>query len=73
MEKFAPAATHATTLYVTVRQLKFISPTYEYEFEWFVKVFKLSIENSNKSKIIEKRYDQLHFISITKYTDTFML
>ena len=28
---------------------------YEYEFDWFVKVFKLSIENSNKSKIIEKR------------------
>ena len=40
---------------MTVRQLKFIDPVYEYEFEWFVKVFKLSIENSNKSKIIEKR------------------
>jgi dynein heavy chain len=28
---------------------------YKYSFEWFVKVFKVSIENSNKSKNMEKR------------------
>ena len=40
---------------MAVKQLRFINQMYEYEFDWFVKVFKLSIENSNKSKIIEKR------------------
>ena len=55
MQNYLPAAVHATTLYLTVKQLKFVNIMYEYEFEWFVKVFKLSIENSNKSKIIEKR------------------
>jgi dynein heavy chain, axonemal len=28
---------------------------YKYSFDWFVKVFKVSIENSNKSKNMEKR------------------
>ena len=40
---------------MAVKQLRYINQMYEYEFDWFVKVFKLSIENSNKSKIIEKR------------------
>ena len=43
------------SLFMAVKQLRYINQMYEYEFDWFVKVFKLSIENSNKSKIIEKR------------------
>ena len=35
--------------------LTHICPMYKYSFEWFVKVFKVSIENSNKSKNMEKR------------------
>lgn len=55
MQNYSSAATHATTLFNTVQQLCHINVLYEYEFEWFVRVFKLSIENSNKSKILEKR------------------
>ena len=44
-----------SSLFMAVKQLRYINQMYEYEFDWFVKVFKLSIENSNKSKIIEKR------------------
>ena len=47
---------------MAVKQLRFINQMYEYEFDWFVKVFKLSIENSNKSKIIEKRLRYLKVI-----------
>ena len=47
---------------MAVKQLRYINQMYEYEFDWFVKVFKLSIENSNKSKIIEKRLRYLKVI-----------
>ena len=55
IDRYNTAATHATSLFMAVKQLRYINQMYEYEFDWFVKVFKLSIENSNKSKIIEKR------------------
>ena len=62
IDKYFSAATHATSLFMAVKQLRFINPMYEYEFDWFVKVFKLSIENSNKSKIIDKRLRYLKVI-----------
>ena len=46
---------HSTILYITIQQLIRICHMYQYSFEWFTRVFKSSIENSNKSNHIEKR------------------
>ena len=53
--QYISAAEHATVLYMTIQQLIRIGHMYQYSFEWFTKVFKSSIENSNKSNNIEKR------------------
>ena len=60
---YTSAAVHATVLYQTIQQLKRICHMYQYSFEWFSRVFRLSIENSNKSNSIEKRLRYLkdHF------------
>ena len=53
--QYMSAAKHATTLYQTIQQLYRINHMYQYSFDWFTKVFRSSIENSNKSNNIEKR------------------
>ena len=53
--QYLSAAEHATILYDTIQQLRRIDPMYQYSFDWFNKVFRSSIENSNKSNNIEKR------------------
>ncbi len=35
--------------------MKFLSPMYQYSLGWFLKVLQMSIENSNKSRVLEKR------------------
>ena len=53
--QYFSAANHSTILYRTIQMLVRISHMYQYSFEWFTKVFRSSIENSNKSNNIEKR------------------
>ena len=53
--EYLSAAKHATILYQTIQQLVRINHMYQYSFDWFTKVFRSSIENSNKSNNIEKR------------------
>ena len=53
--QYLSAAQHATILYETIQHLRCINPMYQYSFDWFTKVFRSSIENSNKSNNIEKR------------------
>ena len=53
--EYLSAAKHATILYLTIQQLVRINHMYQYSFDWFTKVFRSSIENSNKSNNIEKR------------------
>lgn len=55
MDSYARAAVHAAALYEVVDRLRHVNVMYEYDFDWFVKVYRLSIENSNKSKLIDKR------------------
>ena len=61
---YISAAEHATVLYLTIQQLIRIGHMYQYSFEWFTKVFKSSIENSNKSNNIEKR---LRYLKVPEY------
>ena len=52
---FLKASEHAVMLYKTIQKLQFHNHLYKYSLKWFGKVLKTSIENSNKSRVIEKR------------------
>jgi dynein heavy chain len=54
-QQYKSAAEHASILYLTIQQLCRICRMYQYSFDWFTRVFRLSIENSNKSNSIDKR------------------
>ncbi len=53
--KYFSAAQHATILFQTIQDLVRINHMYQYSFDWFTRVFRSSIENSNKSNNIDKR------------------
>ena len=52
---FGPIAQHATVLYQTIRKLGNLNHMYKYSLSWFSNLYNYSIENSNKSKLIQKR------------------
>ena len=52
---YGPIAKHATVLYQTIRKLRNLNHMYRYSLQWFSFLYNYSIENSNKSKVIQKR------------------
>ena len=52
---YGPIAQHATVLYQTIRKLGNLNHMYKYSLSWFSNLYNYSIENSNKSKLIQKR------------------
>ena len=52
---YGPIARHATVLYQTIRKLGNLNHMYRYSLQWFSNLYSYSIENSNKSKLIQKR------------------
>jgi len=60
---YTPIAIHSTILFFSIADLANIEPMYQYSLIWFVNLFILSIENSEKSDILETRLTNLrnHF------------
>ncbi|XP_059163826.1 dynein axonemal heavy chain 12-like isoform X1 [Physella acuta] len=60
---YRPIAKHSSTLFFSITDLPNIDPMYQYSLTWFVNLFIMSIQDSNKSKIIERRLRYLsdHF------------
>lgn len=56
-------AVHSSILFFTIADLANIEPMYQYSLVWFVNLFILSIENSEKSEDLSKRLNNLkeHF------------
>lgn len=54
-DAYLSAANHAVHLYRAVEKLQHINYMYNYSLKWFYKILNTSIENSNKSKVLEKR------------------
>lgn len=53
---YRPIAVHSTILFFSIADLANIEPMYQYSLTWFINLFILSIENSEKSEILSKRY-----------------
>ncbi|XP_054578836.1 dynein axonemal heavy chain 7 [Eptesicus fuscus] len=60
---YRPIAIHSTILFFSIADLANIEPMYQYSLTWFINLFILSIENSEKSEILTKRLQILrdHF------------
>eukprot|EP00794_Sanderia_malayensis_P007414 gene7414-8234_t len=60
---YRPIAAHSSILFFSITDLPNIDPMYQYSLTWFVNLFISSIQDSNKSKILERRLRYLtdHF------------
>ncbi|XP_074537088.1 dynein axonemal heavy chain 12 [Halichoeres trimaculatus] len=62
-EGYRSIAKHSSILYFSIADLTNIDPMYQYSLSWFVNLYINSIQDSNKSKILERRLRYLidHF------------
>ncbi|XP_008412159.1 dynein heavy chain 12, axonemal [Poecilia reticulata] len=62
-EGYRPIAKHSSILFFSIADLTNIDPMYQYSLNWFVNLYINSIQDSNKSKILERRLQYLidHF------------
>lgn len=67
---YRPIAVHSTILFFSIADLANIEPMYQYSLTWFINLYILSIENSEKSEILAKRY--VKEIPISRNTDRCM-
>ncbi|XP_037706594.1 dynein heavy chain 7, axonemal isoform X3 [Choloepus didactylus] len=60
---YRPIAVHSSILFFSIADLANIEPMYQYSLTWFINLFILSIENSEKSENLSKRLQILkdHF------------
>ncbi|XP_071374585.1 dynein axonemal heavy chain 12 [Centroberyx affinis] len=62
-EGYRAIAKHSSILFFSIADLTNIDPMYQYSLSWFVNLYMNSIQDSNKSKILERRLRYLidHF------------
>ncbi|XP_061590831.1 dynein axonemal heavy chain 12 [Cololabis saira] len=62
-EGYRRVANHSSILFFSIADLTNIDPMYQYSLSWFVNLYINSIQDSNKSKILERRLNLLidHF------------
>ncbi|XP_028408947.1 dynein heavy chain 7, axonemal-like [Dendronephthya gigantea] len=60
---YAPIAVHSSILFFSIADLANIEPMYQYSLTWFINLFIMSIDNSEKNDVVEKRLEILreHF------------
>ncbi|XP_041433138.1 dynein heavy chain 7, axonemal isoform X2 [Xenopus laevis] len=60
---YRPIAIHSSILFFSIADLANIEPMYQYSLTWFINLFVMSIDNSEKSEDLEKRLQILkdHF------------
>lgn len=52
---YAPIAVHSSILFFSIADLANIEPMYQYSLSWFINLFIMSIDNSEKNDVVEKR------------------
>lgn len=64
---YTPIAVHSAILFFSIADLANIEPMYQYSLTWFINLFVLSIDNSDKSDALEQRWDSLVNMFISYY------
>jgi dynein heavy chain len=62
-KEYKPIAQHSATLFFCLTDLPNIDPMYQYSLQWFINLYMNSIQDSLKSKVIQRRLKNLqeHF------------
>ena len=60
---YKPIAIHSTILFFSITDLANIDPMYQYSLSWFIALFVMSIDNAEKSEVLDTRLANLknHF------------
>ena len=53
---YAPIAVHSSILFFSIADLANIEPMYQYSLSWFINLFIMSIDNSEKNDVVDKRF-----------------
>jgi len=56
---YNPIAFHSSLLFFIIQKLSNVDVMYQYSLTWFIQLFLMSIENSEKSEFIDQRIDSL--------------
>ncbi|CAH8568670.1 unnamed protein product [Dicrocoelium dendriticum] len=56
---YVPIAVHSTVLFFSIADLANIDPMYQYSLTWFINLFVMGIDNSEKSENLEERLENL--------------
>ncbi|XP_078466584.1 dynein axonemal heavy chain 12 [Lampetra planeri] len=59
-EGYRPIARHSAVLFFSIADLANIDPMYQYSLAWFTNLYIISILDSNKSKLLDKRLRYLN-------------
>ena len=54
-----PIANHSSLLFFIIQKLSQIDVMYQYSLTWYIQLFMMAIDNSEKSDFIEQRIEQL--------------
>ncbi|KAF5404423.1 hypothetical protein PHET_02178 [Paragonimus heterotremus] len=57
---YRPVAAHGSLLFFCISDLSNIDPMYQYSLTWFINLFLASINNSEKSQVLEERIEILN-------------
>uniref|UniRef100_A0A5K3F3Z0 Dynein heavy chain 7, axonemal n=1 Tax=Mesocestoides corti TaxID=53468 RepID=A0A5K3F3Z0_MESCO len=65
---YLPIAIYTSVLFFSIADMANIDPMYQYSLSWFINLFNLAIENSDKSDDLQKRLDILQdYITYSLY------
>ncbi|KAA3675930.1 dynein heavy chain, axonemal [Paragonimus westermani] len=56
---YVPIAIHSTILFFSIADLANIDPMYQYSLTWFINLFVMGIDNSEKSENLDERLENL--------------
>ena len=54
-----PIANHSSLLFFIIQKLSQVDVMYQYSLTWYIQLFMMAIDNSEKSDFIEQRIEQL--------------
>uniref|UniRef100_A0A8C7PVH6 Dynein axonemal heavy chain 7 n=1 Tax=Oncorhynchus mykiss TaxID=8022 RepID=A0A8C7PVH6_ONCMY len=57
---YTPIAVHSAILFFSIADLANIEPMYQYSLTWFINLFIASIDNSDKSDILDQRVSNIY-------------
>ncbi|PSN39719.1 Dynein heavy chain 7 [Blattella germanica] len=64
-ESYQPVACNCAVLYYCISDLPNVDPMYQYSLQWFLNIFKVSLETSKQSREIQKRMDFIESLFTT--------